>query len=128
MGIDGTVASSMRARAILGPENRGRMAGLASRASHADTRAILLGAGWTFAPVFLEVLVNCSGTPKALRLLLMVEGQVLPLLSRLKCMKNGSQNIGIDGIVAAGVGACHPKPSKAQAGWPGWLCERRPRA
>ena len=102
MDKDGTVASSMRARAILSPKNRGRMAGLASRASHADTG---------------------DSHRRRLDFCACIFGG-----SRLQCMKNGGQNIGIDGIVAAGVGACHPKPSKAQAGWPGWLCERRPRA
>ena len=38
----------------------------------------------------------------------MVKGQVLPHLSRLKCMKNGSQYKGIDGIVA---GRCVRVPS-----------------
>ena len=84
------------------------MAGLALRASHADASAICVGVGWTFVSASWEVLVNCSGAPKALKLLLMVEGWVLPHLSRRKRMRSGSQYIGIDGIVA---GRCGRVPS-----------------
>ena len=84
------------------------MAGLASRAAPADTKAVCLSIGWTFVPASLEVLVNCSGAPKALRLLRMVEGRVLPHLSRRKCMGNVSQYIGIEASVA---GRCVRVPS-----------------
>ena len=78
IGMDSIVAGSVWARANLSPKNLGWMAGQASRAAHADVRAVFLGIGWAFVPEDSEDVVNRTDAPKVLRLLLMFKGRASP--------------------------------------------------
>ena len=74
--MDGIVAGSVWECAILNPSEL-RQDGQAGVASCARGREGKFPRNWLdFVPESFEILVNCTDAPKALRLLLMVQGRV----------------------------------------------------
>ena len=55
------------------PKSSGKMTGLASRAAHANDRAIFLHSGWTLVPDSSEAPCDCADASKVLRLHLMAK-------------------------------------------------------